>query len=184
MTALATSSAADGIATPRLILLVDDLTHQRVLYRHAMTPGSVLVLSYVHSSEHVVVRGTLVVEPDGALLAKETAFAGFGPGLPEPKAGDAWRLEDGMIVVPSGERLSELHVRVAPFTRHRLRVPSGEEMDLSALMSDGGLVSVRLEPRHHRSGSVRQRGPARRRGSSRDDASRRPGRSRRERTPV
>jgi hypothetical protein len=73
MTAVATSSAADGIAPPRLILLVEDLTHRRVLYRHAMTPGRVLVLSYVHSSEHVVVRGTLVVEPDGALLAKETA---------------------------------------------------------------------------------------------------------------
>ena len=157
MTALATSSAADGIAGPPLMLLVEDLTHQRVLSRHAMSPGSVLVLSYVHSSEHVVVRGTLVVAPDGALLAKETAFAGFGPGLPEPKAGDAWRLEDGMIVVSSGERLSELHVRVAPFTRHRLRVPSGEEMDLSALMRDGGLVSVRLEPRDHRSGSARRR---------------------------
>jgi hypothetical protein len=157
MTALATSSAADGSAGPSLILLVEDLTHERVLARHAMWPGSVLVLSYVHSSEHVVVRGTLVVQPDGALLAKETAFAGFGPGLPEPKAGDAWRLEDGMIVVPAAERLSELHVRVAPFTHHRLRVPSGEKLDLSALTRDGGLVSVRLEPRHHRSGSARRR---------------------------
>ncbi len=157
MIALTTSSAADGIPPLRLILLVEDLTRQRVLYRHALMPGSVLVLSYVHSSEHVVVRGTLVVEPDGALLARETAFAGFGPGLPEPKAGDAWRLEDGMIVVPAGERLSELYVRVAPFTRHHLRVPSGEEMDLSALMGDGGLVSVRLAPRHRRSGSARRR---------------------------
>lgn len=143
--AVATSSAADGVATPRLVLLVEDLTRQRVLYRHAMTRGSILILSYVHSSEHVRVRGTFVVEADGALLAKETAFAGFGPGLPEPKAGDTWRLEDGMIVVSARERLPEFRLRVAPFTRHRLRMPSGDELDLSALMHDGGSVMIRLE---------------------------------------
>lgn len=103
------------------------------------------MLSYVHSSEHVPVRGTFVVERDGTLLVKETAFAGFGPGLPQPKAGDAWRFEDGMIVVPAaGERLHELRVRVAPFTHHRLRTPSGEEVDLSSLMNDGGSVRIHV----------------------------------------
>jgi hypothetical protein len=128
------------------MLIVEDVTRQRVLYRSPVTPGSLLVLSYVHSSEHLPVRGTFVVESDGTLLAKETAFAGFGPGLPQPKAGDAWRLEGGMIVVPSaGERLAELRVRIAPFTHHRLRTPSGEELDLSRLMQEGGAVSIRLD---------------------------------------
>jgi hypothetical protein len=126
------------------VLIVEDVTRQRVLHRAPVTPGSILVLSYVHSSEHVPVRGTFVVEPDGALRVKETAFAGFGPGLPHPTAGDAWRLEDGMIVVPAGERLPELRIRVAPFTRHRLRTPSGEEVDLSALMDDGGSVRIHV----------------------------------------
>lgn len=127
------------------VLIVEDVTRARVLYRGAVEPGGVLVLSYVHSSEHVPVRGTFVVEASGWLIAKETAFAGFGPGLPEPKAGDAWRREDGMIVVPSaGERLQDLRIRVAPFTRHRLRTPSGEDVDLSALMGDGGAVLIRV----------------------------------------
>jgi len=134
--------AADGLATPRAVLLVEDLTRHRVLYRREVTAGSLLRLSYVHSSEHVPVLGTFVLESDG-LLVKETAFAGFGPGLPEPKAGDAWRREGGMIVAGGGgQRLDELRVRVAPFTRHRLRAPSGEELDLSALMSDGGSVRI------------------------------------------
>lgn len=116
-----------------------------MLHRAPVEPGSLLVLSYVHSSEHVPVRGTFVVEPDGALRVQETAFAGFGPGLPQPKAGDAWRLEDGMIVVPAaGERLDELRIRVAPFTHHRLRTPSGEDIDLSAIMKDGGSVRIHI----------------------------------------
>jgi hypothetical protein len=128
--------------------VVEDVTRQRVLHRATVEPGSLLVLSYVHSSEHVPVRGTFVVEPDGALLVKATAFAGFGPGLPEPKAGDAWRLEDGMIVVPAaGERLHELRLRVAPFTRHRLRMPSGEDMDLSGLLNEGGSVRIHVTKR-------------------------------------
>ena len=127
------------------MLVVEDVTRLRVLHRAPVEPGGLFVLSYVHSSEHVPVRGTFVVEPDGALRVKETAFAGFGPGLPEPKAGDAWRREDGMIVVPAaGERLDELRVRVAPFTHHRLRTPSGEELDLSALMNDGGRVRIHV----------------------------------------
>jgi hypothetical protein len=142
---MATSWAAGCIATRRPMLVVEDVTRQRQLYRGPVTPGSLVVLSYVHSSEHVPVRGTFVVESDGALLVKETAFAGFGPGLPEPKAGDAWHLEDGMIVVPAaGERLSELRVRVAPFTKHRLRMPSGDDIDLSALMNGGGSISIHV----------------------------------------
>jgi hypothetical protein len=127
------------------MLVIEDVTRQRVLHRAPVDPGGLLVLSYVHSSEHVPVRGTFVVEPDGALLVRETAFAGFGPGLPQPKGGDAWRLEDGMIVVPAaGERLHELRIRVAPFTRHRLRTPSGEDIDLSAMMDDGGSVRIHV----------------------------------------
>jgi hypothetical protein len=126
--------------------VVDDVTGRRVLYRAPVEPGRIVVLSYVHSSEHVPVRGTFAVESDGTLRAIETAFAGFGPGLPEPTAGEAWRFEDGMIVVPAHERLAELRVRVAPFTQHRLRLPSGDELDLSAVMLDGGTVVIRIDP--------------------------------------
>jgi hypothetical protein len=140
--AIAVSATAGETATRGPRLIVEDVTHGRVLYRASVQPGSRLVLSYVHSSEHVAVRGTFTVA-DGAVVAHETAFAGFGPGLPEPRAGEAWRFENGMIVVPSGQRVPELRLRVAPFTRHRLRAPSGEELDLSAL-TGGASVSIRV----------------------------------------
>jgi hypothetical protein len=124
--------------------VVEDVTHARVLHRSPVAPGHRLVLSYVHSSEHVAVRGTFVVGADGSLSPEETAFAGFGPGLPEPRAGEAWRIENGMIVVPAaGDRLAELRVRVSPFTAHHLRAPSGEDLDLSAL-TGGASVSIRV----------------------------------------
>lgn len=135
--------AASCVGPGGPLLVVEDVTHPRVLHRGAVTPGQYLVLSYVHSSEHVPVRGTFVIEADGTLRVKETAFAGFGPGLPEPKVGDSWRFENGMIVVPAaGERLPELRLRVGPLTRHRLRTPSGEDLDLSALLAAGGSVRV------------------------------------------
>jgi hypothetical protein len=143
--ALVASAASGCLAARGPWLVVEDVTHERVLYRAHVASGDRLVLSYLHSSEHVSVRGTFVAAADGALIVKETAFAGFGPGLPEPRPGDAWRIEDGMIVVPAaGERLSELRVRVAPFTRHRLRTPSGEVVDLSALTDGGASVSIHV----------------------------------------
>ena len=145
LVAIVTLATAGWLAAPRPRLVVEDATHGRVLYQARVVPGSRLVLSYVHSSEHVPVRGTFAIEADGALVVKETAFAGFGPGLPEPRAGEAWRFEHGMIVVPArGPRPPELRLRVAPFTKHRLRTPSGQDVDLSALMDGGGSVLIHV----------------------------------------
>jgi hypothetical protein len=144
--AIAACGITGCITAPGSVLVVEDLTRGRVLYREAIEPGSLLVLSYVHSSEHVPVRGTFIVEPDGTLRARETAFSGFGPGLPEPTAGDAWHFDNGMIVVPAaGERFPELRLRVAPLTRPRLRTASGEDIDLSARMPEGGSARIRIE---------------------------------------
>ena len=143
----ATVVAAACLGNGGSMLVVEDLTHRRVLHRAPVAPGQSLVVSYVHSSEHVAVRGTFVVEADGTLRVEETAFAGFGPGLPEPKTGEAWHREDGMIVVPAaGERLAELRLRVGPITHHRLRTPSGEDLDLSTLLGAGGSARISVTP--------------------------------------
>lgn len=124
---------------------VEDLGGGRVLHREPVTAGQTFVLSYVHSSEHVPVRGVFRVEADHTLTVAETAFAGFGPGLPALGPGDRWRIEDGMIVAETPPaRLRELRVRVVPITQHRLRVPSGAELDLSSLMGAGGAVRIRV----------------------------------------
>ncbi len=127
-------------------LVIEDVRGHRVLHRERVRPGDRFALRYVHSSEHVPVRGTFRIEPDRTLTVAETAFAGFGPGLPELTARDAWRVEDGMFVVREpGTRLPALSVRVAPITAHRLETPAGRALDLSALMGGGGLVEVRVE---------------------------------------
>jgi hypothetical protein len=129
-----------------VVLLVEDPTGHRVLHREPVAAGATLVLAYVHSSEHVPVRGTIRVEPDRTLRVVETAFGGFGPGLPELQPGDPWAIRQGMLVarIP-GEAQPALRVRVLPLTQHRLLLPSGVELDLSRLMGDGGAVVLRLE---------------------------------------
>ncbi len=90
-------------------------------------------------------RGVFRVREDRRLQAVETAYAGFGPGLPAPRPGDAWRTEDGMIVVAGpDEPLPEIRVRVAPITRHRLETPT-RSLDLSAATGDGAAVVIRVE---------------------------------------
>jgi hypothetical protein len=138
--------ASAGAPRGGLRLVVEDLAQARVLLAEPVAAGATFTLAYVHSSEQVPVRGTFRVEPDRTLVVTETAFGGFGPGLPELVAGDRWAIEDGLIVHRgAGERLAELRVRIVPLTRHRLRLPSGRDLDLSALMGRGGLVRVRVE---------------------------------------
>lgn len=115
----------------------------RVLYRVPVTAGATFVLSYVHSSEHVPVRGTFRVDGHGRFTVVETAFAGFGPGLPQLGQGDDWRLEDGMIVHrPRESVVRELIVRVLPSTRHRFLGPDGRTIDLSATLPPGTAVRI------------------------------------------
>jgi hypothetical protein len=131
---------------PHRHLLVEDVEQGRTLHRERVWPGAVFTLDYVHSSERVPVRGTFRIEREGALTVVETAFAGFGPGLPQLGSGDDWRVEHGMIVHrPRGEPLAELRLRVTPVARQRLTTPSGRALDLPALIAPGRaiLVSVR-----------------------------------------
>ncbi len=126
------------------VLIVQDVTRGRELLHECTTIGATFTLHYVHSSEHVPVRGVFRLEDDGSLSVVETAFAGFGPGLPALKPGDDWLVRDGMIVARNPmTRLGELRIRVLPITRHRLITPAGTELDLSALMGEtGGSVRV------------------------------------------
>jgi hypothetical protein len=134
-----------SLAGGSLDLVVEDLSHGRLLHREAVRAGDIFALSYVHSSEHVPVRGMFRIEEDGGLTVVETAFAGFGPGLPSLAPGDAWTLRDGMIVATtSGVRLGELTVRVLPITRHQLETPARQRLDLSAAVVEGGAVAIRV----------------------------------------
>jgi hypothetical protein len=144
--ALAGALLASGRTSRGPHLVVEDLRAARILHRERVRPGALFTLDYIHSSERVPVRGTFRIEHEGALTVVETAFAGFGPGLPQIKPGDDWRVEGGMIVHrPPGEPLNELRVRVTPVARQRLTTPAGRTLDLAALTPPGTpvLVSVR-----------------------------------------
>lgn len=126
------AGGAAGREAPGLILVVEDTGRRRVLHEEPVTAGQTFMLSYVHSSERVPVRGTLRIEADGSLTATETRFAGFGPGLPALGPGDPWRMENGMIVALTEARLPELRLWVVPIAGPRLATPSGHTLDLTA----------------------------------------------------
>jgi hypothetical protein len=126
------------------LLVIEDVGgRQQVLHGEPVTAGARFTLEYVHSSERVPVTGTFRVEPDGRLTVVETAFAGFGPGLPELGPGDDWRIERGMIVHrPVGVSLEALRLRVAPTAAQRLRTPAGAVLDVARMARAGALLLI------------------------------------------
>jgi hypothetical protein len=144
---LATGAIAFVALFGRWMLVVEDGVPSQALYRELVKPGARFVVSYVHSSEHVPVRGTFQIEPDGSLRVVETAFGGFGPGLPALRPGDAWETQGGMFVQHEVDvRLPELVVRVAPMTAHRVETPGGHRLDLSALLQAGSRARIYVRP--------------------------------------
>jgi len=141
----ATAVAAGPCPGGTRMLTVEDAARGEVLHRECVRPGARLTLEYVHSSEGVPVRGVFRVERGPGLVLVETAFAGFGPGLPRLEPGDDWELREGLIVARSHARVEGLRLRVGPATRHRLLTPAGGVLDLSALMGPGGPVQIGVE---------------------------------------
>jgi hypothetical protein len=146
LAAAAASAGAMAWARRASTLLVEDVGRARILHREPVAPGDLFVLDYVHSSERVPVRGTFRVGADGSLTVTETAFAGFGPGLPELSPGDDWRFEGGRIVHRSrpdaATALTEFRLRVSPVARQRLTTPAGQVLDLGALAGAGSPIRV------------------------------------------
>lgn len=143
VTAALLSAAVGPAAEPELLLEVQAGPEFQTLYRERVVPGQTLTLSYVHSSEHVPVVGVFRIEADGSLAVLETAFGGFGPGLPSPRPGDRWRTREGLIVVEHEVSLPELRLRLVPSTHHRLVTPGGIVLDLTTLPNP---VLVRATP--------------------------------------
>jgi hypothetical protein len=124
------------------VLTVEDLDRGRVLAREPVEAGARIDLTYVHSTEGRPVRATLRIEPDGALRLVETAYPSVGPGLPAGSEGTV-TIEDGLILArASGPPLRELRLRSLPLTQHRLVLPSGRGLDLSALVEPGAAVRL------------------------------------------
>ncbi|MBI4608621.1 MAG: DUF1850 domain-containing protein [Candidatus Rokubacteria bacterium] len=128
------------------VLTVLDAKVNRQLLAVQVRAGESFVLSYRHSVTQGRVSGTFEVEGDGALWVRETTFSSPGPGLPEPRPGDAYELAAGVILQRSGERVPELSVFVHPFTDHTL-VVKGLTLALSKELPPGSLVKIRVEGR-------------------------------------
>lgn len=127
-------------------LTVTDVARGRVLARELVSPGALLQLTYVHSTEGRPVRATFRIEADGTLRLVETAFPSVGPGLPALGPEGTWTMENGALVA-RGESapMAELRLRAVPLTRHRLVLPSGRALDLGALVEAGDPVRVAVE---------------------------------------
>jgi hypothetical protein len=149
---------AAGATSRRLAVLELLVKHPGpgpVLHREPVAPGATFALHYRHSSEGIPVRGAFRIDGEDTLTVVESAFGGFGPGLPALTREDAWRIAGGMIVHwPLHRAMAELHLRVTAIARPRLTTPSGRELDLAALAGDRAPVRIRVREPRRNSGAV------------------------------
>ena len=131
-------------AVPPPILEVVDATHGVVLWQGPAEPGMQFLLRYTHSSERVPVEGVFRLDAGLRIVVEETAFASFGPGLPEMPPGTPYVIRDGMIrVAGGGQVLPELSFFVHPFTEHVFEW-AAERVTLSSRLPAGTLVKIRV----------------------------------------
>ena len=131
-------------AGPVPTLEVVDVTRDAILWQAPAEPGMPFLLRYTHSSERVPVEGVFRLDADLRIVVEETAFASFGPGLPEMPPGTPYVIRDGMIrVAGAGQVLPELSFFVHPFTDH-VFVGDGERVALSLRLPGGTLVKIRV----------------------------------------
>lgn len=129
------------------VLTVLDVKGGRQLLAVQVRAGDSLVVSYRHSVTQGLVSGTFEVEGDDTLSVTETTFGSPGPGLPEPRPGDAYEIAGGVIRhFGRGERLPSVSFFVHPFTEHTL-VLKGKTVNLSRDLPPGSLVKIRMERR-------------------------------------
>lgn len=125
-------------------LEVMDATRGIVLWQAPAHPGIEFRLQYTHSSERVPVEGVFRLDADLRIVVEETAFASFGPGLPEMPPGTPYVIRDGMIrVAGGGQVLPELSFFVHPFTDH-VFVRERDRVPLSSRLPGGTVVKIRV----------------------------------------
>jgi hypothetical protein len=125
-------------------LVVYDAKADRVLLSKRVRAGDSFTLSYLHSVAKSRVSGRFEVGAKRGIVARETSFGSFGPGLPEVKPGDPYRIEDGVIRLAVDQVVEELSFFVHPYTEHVLEI-GAVRLELSKNLPAGSLVKVGLE---------------------------------------
>jgi hypothetical protein len=123
------------------VLVVEDARRGAEILRRPVRPGDRFRLSYLHSVSRTRVAGLFEVTPEGGLIVRETSFGTFGPGLPEPAAGERYEIREGAFHLAPDQRLADLSVFVHPYTEHRLEI-QGEAVELSRALPAGTLVRI------------------------------------------
>lgn len=141
MGAIATVLLVGTVAVVRPVpaLLVSSGTGgpQGVLWARPLRGPVEVRLQYVHSVERTPILEVYVAEP-GSLRFTRMEFVSQGAGLPS----SGYVREGGRFVLRDERVLSTLPVRVSRLTMPRVVIGGREELDLVALVGDGGTVTV------------------------------------------
>lgn len=107
--------------------------------------GDEVVISFMHSVEKVPVIDGYVVGADGKLLLKYGKYGSMSAGLPSDVSNNITYTDDGFFLIDNIDRpMEEVLMRVCVIPRYNISI-SGEKYPLYEMVSDGTLVSIKIE---------------------------------------
>lgn len=128
---------------PVSVLELRDTDQGRRLFMTRVSEGDAFELRYIHSVEHVPVRGIFRIEDRGQIAVAESIFSSYGAGLPFDTAReDIIFQEDQMRIIHREAVIDRLRIFVSPSTNQQF-IYSGAEVDLSQV-EEGHIVELKV----------------------------------------
>jgi len=125
-----------------LLLEVINRDHQSLICRRSFAPGQRFSFMYIHSVQKTPVYEVYTVDAGGKVMLLETRVQSLGYGLPAPRRGDNYRLQDGYLVVSDINRpVDKLLIRVNFVRLMELRIDD-KSFDLRKFGAGGELIEV------------------------------------------
>ena len=137
-----------GVLTiPLRAVEVTDASTDEGIFTGIVSPGDRFQLLYIHSVEHMPVRGVFEITGSNGIKPVETVFPSYGAGMPFLVDREDLTTEQGMMKVRHhGTVLDELRLFVSHAARQRL-VVGRSLVPLFELVRDGGIVTIRVRRR-------------------------------------
>ena len=118
---------------------------QSLICRQSFAPGQRFSFMYVHSVQKTPVYEVYTVDAGGRVMLLETRVQSLGFGLPDPRPGDNYRLQDGYLVIKDLNRpVDRLLIRINFVRPMELRM-DGKSFDLRKFGAGGDLIEVSVK---------------------------------------
>ena len=133
---------------PLHFFIIDDGTSGIPIYSGLVSAGDLFEIRYIHSVEHMNVRGIFLINAHYKIEPIETIFPSYGAGMPFIVQKKDFFYKNGMMKIKHHDiELNNLRIFVSHITKQRIFFKN-IQIELYKRIKDGGIaiITVKLRP--------------------------------------